>query len=129
MPSDQLEGVALVTGGGRGIGASIARELTEAGMRVAVTGRTREQVEAVASEIGGLALVGDVSRRSDVEEWVRGSEAELGPIDLLVANAGMAPHEDKAWEMEPADWWRTFEVNVLGVYLCNRAVIHGMLER
>ena len=54
MPSDSLEGVALVTGGGRGIGASIARELADAGMRVAVTGRTPEQVNAVAAEIGGL---------------------------------------------------------------------------
>ncbi|HET6624598.1 MAG TPA: SDR family oxidoreductase [Gaiellaceae bacterium] len=129
MPSDQLEGVALVTGGGRGIGASIARELTEAGMRVAVTGRTREQVEAVASEIGGLALVGDVSRRSDVEEWVRGSEAELGPIDLLVANAGLSVRETAAWELEPEDWWHVLEVNVLGAYLSCRAVIPGMLER
>jgi meso-butanediol dehydrogenase / (S,S)-butanediol dehydrogenase / diacetyl reductase len=67
VPSDRLEGVALVTGGGRGIGASIARELAAAGMRVAVTGRTAAQVEAVASEIGGRALVGDVSRREDVE--------------------------------------------------------------
>ena len=58
MPSDRLEGVALVTGGGRGIGASIARELADAGMRVAVTGRTAEQVNAVAAEIGGLALDG-----------------------------------------------------------------------
>ena len=70
MPSDRLSGVALVTGGGRGIGASIARELADAGMRVAVTGRTQEQVEAVAEEIGGLALVGDVSRPDDVEAWV-----------------------------------------------------------
>ncbi|MDQ3122020.1 MAG: SDR family NAD(P)-dependent oxidoreductase, partial [Actinomycetota bacterium] len=54
MSSDRLDGVALVTGGGRGIGASIARELTEAGMRVAVTARTRKQAEAVAGEIGGL---------------------------------------------------------------------------
>ena len=67
MPSDRLEGVALVTGGGRGIGASIARELADAGMRVAVTGRTSAQVEAVASEIDGLALVGDVSHSDDVE--------------------------------------------------------------
>ena len=129
MPSDRLEGVALVTGGGRGIGASIARELAVAGMRVAVTGRTREQVEAVASEIGGLALVGDVSRRSDVEEWVRSSEAALGPIDLLVANAGLSVRETAAWELEPDDWWHVLEVNVLGAYLSCRGVIPGMLER
>ena len=129
MPSDRLEGVALVTGGGRGIGASIARELAMAGMRVAVTGRTRDQVEAVASEIGGLALVGDVSRRSDVEEWVRSSEAALGPIDLLVANAGLSVRETAAWELEPDDWWHVLEVNVLGAYLSCRGVIPGMLER
>ena len=61
MPADRLEGVALVTGGGRGIGASIARELAEAGMRVAVTGRHRETLDAVASEIDGLPLPGDAS--------------------------------------------------------------------
>jgi NAD(P)-dependent dehydrogenase (short-subunit alcohol dehydrogenase family) len=129
MPSDRLEGVALVTGGGRGIGASIARELTEAGMRVAVTGRTREQVEAVASEIDGLALVGDVSRRGDVEEWARRTEAELGPIDLLVANAGLSVRDTASWELEPEEWWHVLEVNVLGAYLSCRAVIPGMLER
>ena len=129
MPSDRLEGVALVTGGGRGIGASIARELTEAGMKVAVSGRTREQVEAVASEIAGLALVGDVSRRGDVEEWARRTEAELGPIDLLVANAGLSVRDTASWELEPEEWWRVLEVNVLGAYLSCRAVIPGMLER
>ena len=118
-----------MTGAGRGIGASIARELTEAGMRVAVTGRTREQVEAVASEIGGLALVGDVSRRSDVEEWAGRTEAELGPIDLLVANAGLSVRDTAAWELEPEEWWHVLEVNVLGAYLSCRAVIPGMLER
>ena len=125
MSSDRLEGVALVTGGGRGIGAGIARELASAGMRVAVTGRTREQVEAVAAEIGGVALVGDVSRREDVESWVR----ELEPVDLLVANAGTATWEGRAWEVEPDEWWHVLEVNVLGVYLCCRAVIPGMIER
>ena len=77
--ADSLSGVALVTGGGRGIGAGIARELAAAGMKVAVTGRTAAQVEAVAAEIGGLALVGDVSREDDVEAWVTRTEAELGP--------------------------------------------------
>ena len=90
MPSDQLEGVALVTGGGRGIGASIARELADAGMRVAVTGRTPESIEAVAGEIDGLALEGDVSRIDDVERWVQTTERELGSIELLVCNAGIS---------------------------------------
>ena len=129
MPSDALEGVALVTGGGRGIGASIAGELADAGMRVAVSARTAAQVEAVAAEIGGLALVGDVSRRDTVEKWVRRTEGELGPLDLLVANAGLSIREQAAWELDPDDWWHVLEVNVLGPYLCCRAVIPGMLER
>jgi 3-oxoacyl-[acyl-carrier protein] reductase len=129
MRSDRLEGVALVTGGGRGIGASIARELTDAGMRVAVTGRTPEQVEAVAAEIDGLALVGDVSRRENVEGWVARTGAELGPIEVLVANAGISKAHEDVWKVEPADWWRVQEVNVLGVFLSCRAVIPAMLAR
>ena len=126
MPSAELEGqVALVTGGGRGIGAGIARELAAAGMRVAVTGRTREQVDAVAEEIGGTALMGDVSHPEDVERWV----AEVTPIDLLVANAGRNIGEQSAWEADPDEWWNVFEVNLLGVYLSCRAVIPRMLER
>jgi 3-oxoacyl-[acyl-carrier protein] reductase len=129
VPSDQLEGVALVTGGGRGIGASIARELAEAGMRVAVAGRTREQVNEVAAEIEGLALVGDVSRAADVSTWVDTTERELGPIDLLAANAGIGNQDGATWEVPVEDWWQVFEVNVLGVHLSCRAVIPGMLER
>src|SRR5437764_13271638 len=94
-------------------------------MRVAVTGRTREQVEAVAAEIGGTGLVGDVSRRKDVERWI----GELGAVDLLVANAGIAIHEGHARDVDPDEWWHVLEVNVLGVYLCCRAVIPGMIER
>ena len=129
MPPDRLEGVALVTGGGRGVGAGIARELADAGMQVAVGGRTAEQVGAVASEIGGLALVGDVSRQDDVERWVESVERELGPIDLLCANAGIGGPSGASWEISVDDWWRVLEVNVLGVHLCCRAVIPGMLAR
>ncbi len=129
MPSDQLEGVALVTGGGRGIGASIARELADAGMQVAVTARTASEVEAVASEIGGLALVGDVSRREDVERWVRTVEDELGPIALLVNCAGIAGTGKPFLEEEPEEWWKVFEVNALGAYLCCRIVAPLMKER
>jgi NAD(P)-dependent dehydrogenase (short-subunit alcohol dehydrogenase family) len=129
VPSDALEGVALVTGGGRGIGASIARELADAGKRVAVTGRTAEQVEAVAAEIGGLALVGDASHGGDVERWVSCTEDELGPIDLLAANAGVGSPEGASWEIPVDAWWTVLEINVLGVHLSCRAVIPGMLER
>jgi len=131
MPSeDRLDGqVALVTGGGRGIGANIARELARAGARVAVSARTREQVEAVAQEVGGLAVVADVSQVKAVEAMVERVETELGPIDLLVANAGISKRESDAWEMDPDEWWQIFEVNVLGAYLSCRAVIPGMIER
>jgi NAD(P)-dependent dehydrogenase (short-subunit alcohol dehydrogenase family) len=125
MPSDRLEGSALVTGGGRGIGAGIARELADAGMKIVVTARSAGEVEAVAAKVGGRALVGDVTKREDVDRWV----AETGEIDLLVANAGIGVQEPAAWEVDVDDWWRVHETNVLGVHLCCSAVIPGMLER
>ena len=114
-----------MTGGGRGIGENIARELAAAGMEVAVSGRTAEQVESVAVAIGGRALVGDVTRKEDVDRWL----AETGPVDLLVANAGTGNRDGSPWELDPDDWWRTYEVNVLGVHLSCRAAIPGMLDR
>jgi 3-oxoacyl-[acyl-carrier protein] reductase len=126
----ELDGqIALVTGGGRGIGANIARELTDAGARVAVSARTKDEVEAVAAEIGGVAIVADVSHLGSVEEMAAEVESRLGPIDLLVANAGIGVVEEEAWTIDADDWWSAFEVNVRGVYLSTRAVIPGMLER
>jgi 3-oxoacyl-[acyl-carrier protein] reductase len=126
----ELEGqVALVTGGGRGIGANIARELAAAGMRVAVSARTEEQVRDVATEVGGIGVLADVSSRASVDAMVADVEETLGPIDLLVANAGIGLGERPAWEADPDEWWRVHEVNVLGVFLCCRAVIPRMLGR
>src|SRR5262245_2233019 len=127
--SPKLEGVALVTGGGRGIGASIARELARAGMRVAVTGRTASQVESVAAETHGLALVGDVTREDEVETWMTRAEDELGPLSLVVANAGTSGVRSRAVDSEPDAWWRVFEVNVLGVFLTCRAALRRMAPR
>ena len=130
QPADRLDGqVALVTGGGRGIGAGIARELGDAGAKVAVAARTKDQVEQVAQEIGGLAVELDVTDEAAVGRAVEETERELGPIDLLAANAGIGSGDDALAGSDPAEWWRTFEVNVLGVYLSARAVIPGMLER
>jgi 3-oxoacyl-[acyl-carrier protein] reductase len=129
---DEFSGeVALVTGGGRGIGANIARELAGAGIRVAVAARTRGQLGQVAQEITGLALELDVSDQASVARVVSDVERELGPIDVLVNNAGVGDASDAPpiWEERPEDWWRVFEVNVLGTYLCCRAVLRGMVER
>jgi NAD(P)-dependent dehydrogenase (short-subunit alcohol dehydrogenase family) len=98
-------------------------------MRVALTARTAREVEAVAREVGGLGLVGDVSRRSDVEEWVAAAERQLGPIDLLVNNAAVGGAPEPFWEHEPERWWHVFEVNLLGPHLCCRAVLPGMVAR
>lgn len=129
MADGELQGqVALITGGGRGIGRSIALELASAGAQVAVAARSADEIKQTADEIGGLAIECDVSDRSSVERMVKQVEAEHGRIDLLVANAGMSITEgNAAWDVEPEEWWRVFEVNVLGVYLCCRSVIPGML--
>jgi 3-oxoacyl-[acyl-carrier protein] reductase len=130
MPDDRLDGqIALVTGGGRGIGANIARELRSAGAKVALAARTSDQIEEVALEIEAYPVVADVAQRESVESLVRTVEGNLGPIDILCANAGVSSRDERAWESDPIEWWRTFEVNVLGVYLCCRAVIPAMLSR
>ena len=131
-----------MTGGGRGIGARIAHELADAGMRVAVASRSREQVEEVAREISGIGVQADVSDQAEVAGMVGRVERELGPIDVLVNDAGVmsrpgreaprsprAPDAPPIWDEDPADWWHVFEVNVLGSYLCCRAVLPGMIER
>ncbi len=123
MPSEPR--TAFVTGGGRGIGAGIARALAEDGWSVVVAARSSDQIEEVAQEIGGRAVEVDVSDDQSVEDAV----AEVGEIDLLVSNAGVGGQGEPTWEADPADWWAIFEINVLGVHLTCRAVIPGMLER
>jgi len=114
---------AFVTGGGRGIGANIARALAGDGWEVTVAARSLDQVEAIAAEIGGRAVQLDVADAGAVEQ------ALSGPVDLLVANAGIGNQEGATWEVDPADWWRVFEVNVLGVHLCCSAAIRSGVSR
>jgi 3-oxoacyl-[acyl-carrier protein] reductase len=110
------EGTAVVTGGGRGIGASIARALAGDGFAVVVTARSREQIETVAKETGGRAVEMDVSSPESVERGF----AAIGHVDLLVANAGIG---------SGSGFWRTFEVNVLGVHLCCEAALAADASR
>src|SRR5579862_2682223 len=118
---------AFVTGGGRGIGEGIARALVGDGWDVVVGARSRAQVERVAGQINGEWVEVDVSDRGSVQQSI----ARAGELDLLVANAGISEgHAGRpSWEIDPEEWWHVYEVNVLGVHLCCRAVIPRMLER
>jgi 3-oxoacyl-[acyl-carrier protein] reductase len=117
--------VALVTGGGRGIGRGIAHALAADGWDVVVGARSRDEIDRVAGEIAGRAVQLDVSDPASVERAV----VEAGAVELLVANAGSGNQQGATWEIHARDWWRILETNVLGVHLCCRAVIPGMLER
>ena len=121
--------VALVTGAGRGIGEAIAARLSADGWRVAVAARSVDPLTRVAEATGALALPLDVTDAGAVTAAVAKVEAELGPLTLLVNNAGVPGESGLTWEKEPSAWWRVFEVNVLGAFLCARAVLPGMSER
>ncbi len=127
--SHTLHGVALVTGASRGIGRAIAERLASAGMKVAVAARTEDEIKDVAQTISGYPLVLDVTDREAVARTVATVENEVGAIDLLVNNAGIIESGGPAWERDAAEWWRVFEVNVLGPFLLMQAVIPRMIER
>lgn len=125
--------VALVTGGGRGIGRVVAADLAAAGLAVAVAARTAAQVEAAAAELRktGATALGirlDVTDAASVADAVARTVAELGAVDVLVNNAGIAESAPFA-RTDPESWERHLRVNATGPYLMTRAVLPGMLER
>lgn len=127
--------VALVTGGGRGIGRAAAIALANAGMRVAACSRTPDDVEEVAKLIkkaGGdaIAIACDVADPQQVADAFATAEQKLGPIDLLVNNAGVGtvrPIEVADYDL--AEWDRIVNVNLRGAFLCCRAAASRMRER
>jgi NAD(P)-dependent dehydrogenase (short-subunit alcohol dehydrogenase family) len=123
--------VAFVTGAGRGIGQSIALRLAKDGMRVAISARSADQLAETVALSGGeiLAFAGDVADPARVEAMFRETEEKLGPVGLLVNNAGIGGPFGPAWENDEEDWWRCLEVNLRGPYLCCRAVMPGMIAR
>jgi NAD(P)-dependent dehydrogenase (short-subunit alcohol dehydrogenase family) len=127
---------AIVTGAGRGIGRALGRRLADEGMNVALVSRTGAEVEALRDEItasGGkaLAFAADVADRAAVEQIVTTTEAQLGPVFLLVNNAARSAVWDgtKLWESDPQDWWSRVETNLYGPYLFARYALPGMVER
>lgn len=125
-----MTGVALVTGGSRGLGREAARALTGDGWRVAVTGRDRGALDAVvAAGAAVLALPGDATVAVDVRAAVADTERALGPVDLLLANAGAFAAGGRLWETDLDTWWRDVEVNLRGPALALAAVLPGMVAR
>jgi NAD(P)-dependent dehydrogenase (short-subunit alcohol dehydrogenase family) len=123
----------LVTGAGRGIGRSIALRFAEEGARVALVARTKEQLEETARQIGALGgrslvLPADITARGAAEDCVRKTEAGLGPIDVLVNNAGIF-----VWraflDLPPEDWDRVLATNLTGAAAFCRAALPGMVAR
>jgi NAD(P)-dependent dehydrogenase (short-subunit alcohol dehydrogenase family) len=135
-PIDLTGQVALVTGGSQGLGRAFALALAAAGAQVAVMARTAaplaETVQLIERAGGrALAIPGDVSVPDAVMHVVTTAEQQLGPVDLLVNNAGWHVPGSLGydWEVDPEGWWHTFEINLRGPFLCARAVLPGMIKR
>jgi 3-oxoacyl-[acyl-carrier protein] reductase len=124
-----VSGTAIVTGGGRGIGLAVARALTARGLAVTVFARTAGQVEAAVRDgAAARACTGDVASDEDVARLVREHERALGPVDVLVNGAGILVR-GLTEETSPSDFRRVLDVNLVGAFLCARAVVPGMKAR
>lgn len=125
--------VAVVTGAGRGIGQGIARMLAARGAKVAVLDVDAELARATAAEIGGFGAACDVADVAAVGAVFGAVETALGPIDVLVNNAGISPkhggRRTDIHEMDPAEWRRVMAVNLDGAFNCVRRVVPGMIAR
>jgi len=131
--------IAVVTGGGRGIGRAIAMAYAQEGARVIVTAaHEKAEIEEVASDISGTAILADVTSRDEVRMLVNSVVAEFGQIDILVNNAGRGMKYVNQqfmnvprpfWEADPDAWQMVIRTNVGGVFEMTRAVVPHMLKR
>ena len=125
--------VAWVTGAGRGIGRAAALALAEQGAAVAVASRTQSEVDQVATEIksrGGrsVSTMLDVSNWDMVDWAAKQIENALGPIDVLINNAGVLEPLGRLWETDPEQWTRLIDINLSGAYYCMRTTLPGMIQ-
>lgn len=118
---------ALVTGGGRGIGAAIARRLAQLGAKVAVSGRSAAHVERVAADIRGLALVADLADRAATDNMLAQLRDAAGAVSILVNNAGIAESRTLA-DTDDATWDRMLEVNATAAFRLCRALVPAMVD-
>ena len=124
---------ALITGAGKGIGKAVAIALAKEGVNVILVARTQEEIDSVAAKarslrVKALAITADVADINSVNAAVAKALAEFGTIDILINNAGIATF-GKFLELEPTDWERIIQVNLMGTYYVTRAVLPNMIER
>ena len=129
------ERVALITGGGRGIGRAIARAYAVEGARLALVARTASELDETARLVGdehgaeAITIVANVADYDEVKQAVARALDHYGCIDVLVNNAGNIGPVGRAWDNDPGEWARTIAVHLMGVFYGCHAVIPGMLER
>ncbi|MCG8419103.1 MAG: SDR family oxidoreductase [Proteobacteria bacterium] len=119
--------IALITGGGRGIGRACALRLAHNGTRVIVTGRTAGEIDAVAAETGGLAIRADMADRDQVDQLLERVRSEVGRVDILINNAGIAESASLA-RVTDQSWDRIMEINATAPFRLCRALIPAMVE-
>lgn len=126
--------VALVTGGNRGVGLTIALSVAKAGASVAILARNPDDVYRTAHDLEetghrAMGVTVDVTEERSVRRAVSEIEHALGPIDVLVNSAARATVIGPTWQVDTEEWWREIEVNLRGPFLCSRTVLPSMLER
>ncbi len=122
--------IAVVTGGAGGIGAALCRALASKGAKVVVSDLDLSAAQAIADEIGGIAIACDVSRETDIQALVSETESELGDIDLFVSNAGFGVGEpDHVASASDDVWQKNWELHVMSHVWASRALLPKMLER
>ncbi len=124
---------AAITGGAQGIGRAIAERFLDSGASVCLWDKDKALVEQTVAELSGRgkvhSVVVDVTDLGTVDQAVRDTEKALAPVDILVANAGIAGPNFKVWEYPAEDWRQVIDIDLNGVFNCCRAVVPGMIER
>jgi NAD(P)-dependent dehydrogenase (short-subunit alcohol dehydrogenase family) len=126
--------VVLVTGASQGIGREIAIGFADTGCRLVLTARNLQNLEETRELAAGrgaeaIVVAADVTDADEVQRMVHEALEQVGRIDVLVCNSGIAGPTAPLWEIAPEDWEETMRVNLSGVFHCCRAVLPGMLER
>ncbi|AWB44006.1 3-ketoacyl-ACP reductase [Paenibacillus sp. CAA11] len=125
---------AIITGAGKGIGKAIATALAKEGVNLGLIARTAEDLKQLQDELGGTygvkvaSAAADISNREQAEAAAASLQLELGNIDILINNAGIAKF-GTLLEMDPSDWERILQVNLMGTYYITRAILPGMVKQ